>query len=243
MNSDVDTIDIPKCSFQYVRKNNQRLIGLAILRRLPSRANIDLHWNIELYEFLDNEQFSNFDSFLVSLGSCEVILNEELEDTAKPDNRKILNFIYKKNLKSYFVKRALYKKVEMSNALKKLTGKDTQYFVVAEVSIANSYFSSKFTKCSQTERQLAYSCLQCLIFKLSLLDEEEYYGKYDIEIASLSQYMKLDSAAAEAVNLLPKADHPSKFGSLYGVLNRCKTKMGCRLLERHEKISMFIFFI
>jgi len=30
--------------------------------------------------------------------------------------------------------------------------------------------------------------------------------------------MKVDSAAAEAVNLLPKSDHPSKFGSLYGVL-------------------------
>jgi DNA mismatch repair ATPase MutS len=44
--------------------------------------------------------------------------------------------------------------------------------------------------------------------------------------------MRIDSAAAEAVNLLPKSDHPSQFGSIYGVLNRCKTKMGSRLLER-----------
>jgi len=68
------------------------------------------------------------------------------------------------------------------------------------------------------------------------LEEEENYGKYEIQLKSLAQYMKLDSAAAEAVNLLPKSDHPSKFGSLYGVLNRCKTKMGSRFLERYHTI-------
>jgi len=134
MNTELDPVDIPKCSFQYVRKNNQRFIGLAVLRRLPSTKNAAIHWNLELYEFLDNEQFSNFDSFLVSLGNCEIILNEEMEDAGKSDNRKILNFVSKKNLKTYFVKRSLYKKLEMSNSLKKLTGKDIQYFVEAEVS-------------------------------------------------------------------------------------------------------------
>eukprot|EP01035_Chromulina_nebulosa_P027980 gene27980-36867_t len=44
--------------------------------------------------------------------------------------------------------------------------------------------------------------------------------------------MRLNSSAADAINLLPKPDHPSQFGSLYGILNRCKTKMGSRLLER-----------
>ena len=48
----------------------------------------------------------------------------------------------------------------------------------------------------------------------------------------MEKYLRLDSAAIDAINLLPRADHPSEFGSIYGVLNRCKTKMGSRLLER-----------
>ena len=61
-------------------------------------------------------------------------------------------------------------------------------------------------------------------------------GKFDavveLKLGYLDTFMRLDSAAAEAVNLLPKADHPSQYGSLFGVLNRCRTSMGSRLLDR-----------
>jgi DNA mismatch repair ATPase MutS len=53
-----------------------------------------------------------------------------------------------------------------------------------------------------------------------------------VELGGIERYMKLDSPAADAVNLLPKPDHPSVFGSIYGVLNRCKTKLGSRTLDR-----------
>ena len=61
-------------------------------------------------------------------------------------------------------------------------------------------------------------------------------GKFDVvvelKLGYLDTFMRLDSAAAEAVNLLPKAEHPSQYGSLFGVLNRCRTSMGSRLLDR-----------
>jgi DNA mismatch repair protein MSH2 len=72
-------------------------------------------------------------------------------------------------------------------------------------------------------------CL-CNHFQLSLNDEYLQHGV--MAYGSLSQYMRLDSAAANAINLFPKSDDPSPYGSLYGLLNRCKTKMGQRLLER-----------
>ena len=67
---------------------------------------------------------------------------------------------------------------------------------------------------------------------LQLSNEEECQNHCDLTFGSLSQYMCLDSAASNAINLFPKSDDPSPFASLFGLLNRCKTKMGQRLLER-----------
>ena len=44
--------------------------------------------------------------------------------------------------------------------------------------------------------------------------------------------MRMDSAGAAAIHLLPRSDDPSPYASVFGVLNRCNTKMGKRLLER-----------
>lgn len=57
-------------------------------------------------------------------------------------------------------------------------------------------------------------------------------GTYSLSFGSLRAFMRLDSAAAAAINLFPRPDDPSPHGSLFGVLNRCRTKMGTRLLER-----------
>jgi len=60
----------------------------------------------------------------------------------------------------------------------------------------------------------------------------KFDGVVELKLGYLDAFMRLDSAAAEAVNLLLKADHPSQYGSLFGVLNRCRTSMGSRLLDR-----------
>lgn len=72
----------------------------------------------------------------------------------------------------------------------------------------------------------------CLVQHFQLALSDEYLGHGVLSLGSLTQHMRLDSAAANAINLFPKADDPSPYGSLYGLLNRCKTKMGQRLLER-----------
>lgn len=66
-------------------------------------------------------------------------------------------------------------------------------------------------------------------FQLSI--NEESVNHCSLSFGSLSQFMRLDLAAANAINLFPKADDPSPYASLYGLLNRCKTKMGQRLLD------------
>jgi anthranilate/para-aminobenzoate synthase component II len=48
---------------------------------------------------------------------------------------------------------------------------------------------------------------------------------------SLDQYVKLDSAAADAVTLLPDPSFPHQHGSIYDILNKCKTKV------RHSTVN------
>jgi DNA mismatch repair protein MSH2 len=177
---------------------------------------------IELYDFMDNEQFSNLDSFLVQMGSCILYVSEEYQDIHKGDGKKINNLCEGRDIERVFSKKSLFTKKGGAEAIAKLCPTQTH-----------------FTNVAETERPLGYSCIDCLVTSLRLLDtssnsnsDDSHLGKYDLRMGSLDNFMKLDSAAAEAVNLLPKPDHPSQFGSIFGVLNRCKTKMGSRLLER-----------
>jgi DNA mismatch repair protein MSH2 len=86
--------------------------------------------------------------------------------------------------------------------------------------------------CCQVEHPLGSSCLQPLARHTGLLRDTDSFGCYSLAFGSLSAFMRLDSAAAAAINLFPRPDDPSPHGSLFGILNRCKTKMGTRLLER-----------
>ena len=85
---------------------------------------------------------------------------------------------------------------------------------------------------AEADRPLAFGCVECLIMTLRLLDDSANLGCFSLRMGTLTQYMRLDSAASDAVNLFPKADEHFEFGSIFGVLNRCKTAIGTKLLER-----------
>jgi len=198
------------------KKNNQRLIGIAIHKRLNRTSNDDpISSSITLYEFLDNEQFSVLDSLLIQIGQCTVFLSEEMNDNnCKNDIRRITNLFYGRDITLKFVKKSCFIKKNVGSAIAKMVGKSTHILNVAE-----------------TEKPIAYACIECLIDKLMLNDGTDD-ATYDLLFGSLDTVMRLDSAAADAINLLHKPDYPSQFGSIFGVLNKCKTKMGSRLLER-----------
>ena len=150
------------------------------------------------------------------MGSCVLYVSEDLEECNKGDGKKLNNLCESRDVERVYVRKSIFtRKGEIANSIAKLCGKQTHVTNIAE-----------------TERPLGYSCIECLTHSLHLLDNADIYGKYDLRLGSLDKYMRLDSAAAEAINLLPKSDHPSQFGSVFGVLNRCRTKMGSRLLER-----------
>lgn len=90
---------------------------------------------------------------------------------------------------------------------------------------------------AEFELKQAMSALSALLIYLSLLSDPSLLGQFRIYRHDLSQYMKLDASAVKALNLMPS---PTELGgnknmSLYGLLNRCKTAQGQRLLARWLK--------
>lgn len=67
------------------------------------------------------------------------------------------------------------------------------------------------------------------------MSDESNFGQYRLYQHDLSQYMKLDASAVRALNLMPGPRDGSKNMSLYGLLNKCKTSMGTRLLGQWLK--------
>jgi DNA mismatch repair protein MSH2 len=172
----------------------------------------NIHWKVDMFDFSDNDHFSNLDCLIVQLGECEVIVAaENLEDRT---GKKLQAIFSDHNLSVSTCKRSAFK-IDSSDPFLKLG--------TAATHITNS---------AEIERPLGLLCLHCLCNQLDLLNNDDNFGRYEFGFGSLSKYMKMDSLGAAAIHLLPKADDPSPYASLYGVLNRCRTKVGARLLDR-----------
>ena len=93
---------------------------------------------------------------------------------------------------------------------------------------------------SAAERPNAAGALAALMGEHGILGSagdpppEEHAARYLLRLGDLGRYMRLDSAAADAVMLLRDASsaRASATSSLFGVLNHCRSKMGERMLEQ-----------
>ncbi|CAH3191846.1 unnamed protein product, partial [Porites evermanni] len=82
----------------------------------------------------------------------------------------------------------------------------------------------------------ATAALASLIKYLEFLADETNFGQFHLSTFDLTQFMKLDAAAVRALNLLPNPlDGGNKSMCLVGLLNKCKTAQGQRLLAQWVK--------
>ncbi|KAL9709930.1 MSH2 protein [Leucoagaricus gongylophorus] len=85
----------------------------------------------------------------------------------------------------------------------------------------------------QLSLPVAPAALSALIQYLQLLADDSNYGTYKLRTHDLSQYMKLDASALKALNLTENttsSGSATKDTTLLGLLNKCKTSQGTRLL-------------
>ena len=201
---------IPIIAVNISPKQSRKRIGISSFRQINRKDYSDTtNYTLKLYEFNDNEQFSYLDTFLNQLGTCIMYLSNEYEDKNKIDSKKITNLLLnKKDIEIIYVKQSLFqpnsKNDIQSNIFKLISNAQT---ISRTTHIINT---------AEVEMPLAYYSIQVLITSQQLLETDEYIGKISIELSSLDVFMRLDSSASDAINLLPKPDHPSQYGSIFG---------------------------
>ncbi|ORZ21889.1 DNA mismatch repair protein MSH2 [Lobosporangium transversale] len=169
-------------------------------------------------EFIDNDLYSNFESLVIQLGvkECLIQADEGQKDYELAKLRAILqhcDVVITERKKSEFS----VKDVEQ----------DFNRLLEEEISIA---------ALPEFELKNAMAASACVIKYLALLTDETNFGQYTLRSHDLSQYMKLDASAVRALNLMPgPQDGANKSMSLYGLLNKCKTAQGGRMLGQWLK--------
>lgn len=63
------------------------------------------------------------------------------------------------------------------------------------------------------------------------MSQENGYGLFELQQCDLAQFMRLDASAVRALCLMPSAvEGANRNMSLYGLLNKCRTAQGSRVL-------------
>lgn len=168
-------------------------------------------------EFLDNDLYSNLESLLIQLGVKECIVASSVQKK-DPELAKIKQIADSCNI-------AISERTAGDWATKDIE-QDLARLLKGENAMG---------LLPQTDLKLAMGSAAALIKYLGVLTDPSNFGQYRLYQHDLGRYMKLDSAAVRALNLMPGPRDGAKSMSLFGLLNHCKTPIGGRLLAQWLK--------
>ncbi|VVT44048.1 uncharacterized protein SAPINGB_P000276 [Magnusiomyces paraingens] len=193
---------------------------------------------IGVFEFFDNDLYSNLESVLIQLGVKECVLpafnsTPSAGSSLSPealDLTKVTELLDRCDIAITPRKSSDFNTRDIEQDLGKL---------LSQTSIPISALPALNSAC-------AMSATAALIKYLELMSQPEMFGHFSIVQHDLSQYMRLDASAIKALNLMPgprdgttsssgTGPNASKSMSLFGLLNRCKTAAGTRLLGQWLK--------
>jgi DNA mismatch repair protein MSH2 len=173
---------------------------------------------IQVCEFVDNEQFSNLEALVIQLGPKECLLPYAPGQTS--ESNKLKQVVERNGLLVSEKKKSEYHTKDILQDMNRLL----------------NISSGSAATLSETDLHLAMGSLAVLVKYLELLSDESNFGQFTLQMFDQSQYMKLDASAVHALSLLPQtADRGNKSVSLFGLLNKCKTAQGQRLLYQWVK--------
>ncbi|KAJ6852089.1 DNA mismatch repair protein MSH2 [Iris pallida] len=190
-------------------RENQCTVGLSFVDMTKRK--------LGLTEFIDDCQFTNVESVFVALGCKECLLpvdsGKSVEFKALCNALSRCGVLLTERKKSEFKSRDLVQ--------------DLGRIVRGPIEPVRDLLS---------DFEHALSSLGALLSYVELLADETNYGNYTIQKYNLDSYMRLDSAAMRALNVLENKSDSNKNFSLFGLMNRtCTAGMGKRLLNRWLK--------
>ncbi|PWY92571.1 hypothetical protein BO70DRAFT_281625 [Aspergillus heteromorphus CBS 117.55] len=168
-------------------------------------------------EFLDNDVYSNLESLVIQLGvkECLVQMDAGKKDVELAKVRNIAD--------------------SCGIAVSERQGGDFGVRDIEQDLTRLLRDERSAGTLPQTELKLAMGAAAALIKYLGVMSDPSNFGQYQLYQHDLSQFMKLDSSALRALNLMPGPRDGSKSMSLFGLLNHCKTPVGSRLLAQWLK--------
>ncbi|KAF1867075.1 hypothetical protein Lal_00049503 [Lupinus albus] len=168
---------------------------------------------LAMAEFLDDSHFTNVESAMVALGCKECILPSEC---GKPvENRMLHDAMTKCGVMLTERKKSEFKTRDLVQDLGRL--------VKGSIEPVRDLVAGF---------EFAPGALGALLLYTELLADESNYGNYTLRRYNLDSYMRLDSAAMRALNVLESKTDANKYFSLFGLMNKtCTAGMGKRLLH------------
>lgn len=178
-----------------------------------------------MIEFDDNDFYSELEATIVLLGPKEALL-----PSVDGEFERIVQLLERNNVMVTTRKKSEFalEKYDIVQDLNKLL-----HFKDGQQENANSL--------DELKMKLAMSSLNAAIQYLNLMSDRCNHGQYKMVLMNLNRFVHLDAAAVSALNLLPKPgtaiNSPAyKWQSILGVLDRCQTPQGHRLMAQWVKV-------
>lgn len=170
-------------------------------------------------EFLDNEHLSSLESFIIQMNNSsaeskfKVLINMP-QDLMK---EKVQDLLQMCEVEHIMASKKDFDVKNIHNTLGIVLKDNINY------------------KIEESEMELALGCLEAGIEHLNLRNGNQ--KQFNLKKYTLGQYLRLDVAALKALNVFPQNYDvvSGSAGSLYGLLNQCKTTIGSRLLKKWLK--------